>query len=72
MYSFWEDKPHAGENLFSNKKVTVDMGTEWGGKGSRGDFHVNVNVPNGLGFGHWKAVNTCQHSIMELSYLTLA
>lgn len=48
----------------------MNMGTEWGGKGSRGDFHVNVNVPNGLGFGHWKAINTCQHSIMELSYLT--
>ena len=42
------------------------------GKGARGDFHVNVNVPNGLGFGHWKAINICQHSIMELSYLTLA
>ena len=49
----------------------VDMGTEWGGKGSRGDFHVNVNVPNRLGFGHWKAINICQHSITELSYVTL-
>lgn len=50
----------------------MDMGTEWGGKGRRGDFHVNVNVPNRLGFGHWKAINICQHFITELSYVTLA